>query len=111
MMAVTAAQLQAEVNTTLADDPVLQRVLDVADALLAQYVEANATTIPHGIPQAVYDEALLITAVDAFNRRQAPNGVLTQQFDAGEVPVRISSDPLRAARIILAPWCSAAGIA
>lgn len=110
-MTILVADLRAEVNTSVDDDAVLQRVLTVSEAMLAQYVADNANMDPHGIPPAVYDEALLAVAVDMFNRRSAPNGILTQQFDAAGDgiavnPVRIGNDPMRAARGLLSMWCT-----
>lgn len=110
-MTVTVDDLRNEVNTSTADDAVLTRVLLVSEAMLAQYVADNANAEPHGIPDPVYDEALLAVAVDMFNRRQAPNGILTQQFDAAGDgiavnPVRVSNDPLRVARPLLSMWCT-----
>lgn len=108
-MAITLDTLRDEVNASTSDAAALQRALDVTQALLDKYIADHADAVPHGIPVAVYDQALLAMAVDEFNRRQAPNGILTQQFDLGDggvaAPVRVSSDPLRAARPLLSPWC------
>lgn len=114
-MAITLPDLRTEVGATSSDDAALQRILDAAKARLDQYVQSysdawvDATNT--GVPDAVFDEAWLAVAVDAWNRHQAPNGYLTQQFDlpdgsTSSAPVRVSTDPLRAARPLLAPWCT-----
>ena len=62
------------------------------------------------IPRDVWDEAHLITAVEIFHQRNAPNGILNQQYSTGDgstaVPVRISRDPLKPARALLHEWLS-----
>lgn len=111
-MAVTVDDLAAEVGTDSADDtPVLENELAVAKVLLDKYVADFADDPVGGVPPSIFDAAWLAVAVDAFNRRQAPNGVLTQQYDLGDgnvgsTPIRLSSDPLRSARPLLAPWCT-----
>src|SRR5689334_6742053 len=106
-MAVTRDNLLAEVNTTPQDNTVLDKSLAASKALLDKYVAEFADDPVDGVPGEVFDEAWLAVAVDMFNRHQAPNGVLNQQYDLADggvaaAAVRISSDPLRAARPLLA---------
>lgn len=103
-MAVTSTDLATEVGA--ADDPAVDRSLSVAESLVGRYLTEFAIATPHGVPDDVLDQAVLAVAVDEFNRRQAPNGVLTQYgSDDVPVPIRVSSDPLRAARPLLSMWC------
>lgn len=105
-MAVSIADLEREVGTTTVDSPALQRAVVVAQALVDKYVVEFAMAEPHGVPDGVLDQAVLAVAVDEFNRSQAPNGVLTQYgSDDIPTPIRVSSDPLRAARPLLSMWC------
>lgn len=112
-MSVDATQLRNEVKAgTAVPDAMLTNCVSVADTLLREYVE----DVYGDIPPSVYDRAWLAVAVDLFNQRRAPNGVLNQQFSSGEggtesVPVRISADPLRPARPLLRPWVTPLGIA
>lgn len=107
-MAVTAADLRAEVNAgSGTTDAVLTSCLDVATELLRKYAGDDYTSIPG----KVWDRALTATAVDLFNQRKAPNGVLNQQYDGESTPIRISSDPLRPAYPLLAPWLNTLGFA
>ncbi len=67
------------------------------------------------IPDAILEGAYLEVAADLFNRRQAPNGILSQQYDAGmgtvASPIRINRDPLTPAYSLLAPWVLPVSIA
>lgn len=97
-------RLRKEVNTSTNDDPLLGEVIGVALAMLQELVDGTA------VPAVVFDQAHLAVAVDMFNRRKAPNGMLMQQFDsvsdgaAPAVAVRLSNDPLRPAYPILSLW-------
>lgn len=106
-MAITLEELRTEAGAGVGDDAALQRCLDVAKATLDQHLvdqELDLATLP----VVIQDEAWLSIAVELFNLRNAPNGVLAQQYgdpDGGAAaPVRIGGDPLRGARHILAPW-------
>lgn len=93
-------RLRKEV-VTRPDDPLLNEVIEVTHALLLEFVGKEASDVP----DAVFNAAHLAAAVDMFNRRKAPNGVLMQSFGDGEAtPLRLSNDPLRAARVLLEPW-------
>lgn len=110
-MAIDANQLREEVNANIDDNAALERCVAVAKAILDQHLadqELDLTVVP----AVIQDEAHLAVAVEQWHLRNAPNGVLAQQFgdpDTGGVaPVRIGGDPLRAARQILAPWTTPA---
>jgi hypothetical protein len=107
---IAAEDLQTEVGTVADDTTVLERCVEVAEALLSKYVADNQDNDPHGIPEAVYDQAWLAVAVNEFNRRKAPNGILNQSVDTVDgsttVPMRVSSDSLRPARALLSMWCT-----
>lgn len=102
------AALRAEVGASSSDDGVLQRCLDLAIILVEHHI-ADSTTgdeTPIEIPEAVLERAIMVTAAEAFAQRNAPNGVLNQQFtssdgDTSSIPVRISADPMRPAYPLL----------
>lgn len=103
-MAVDAAAIRAEVGAgvpTSIPDAFLTSCIAVADELLKQYAGDDYRTAGT-IPVTVAEKAWLAVAVEIFNQRRAPNGVLTQQFatpdgGAGGVAVRVGADPLRPA--------------
>lgn len=104
-MAVDETDVQREVGTTW-DDEDLSRCLTVARVLVTKYI-ADQELIEADLPEAIVDEALIVTASELYHLRNAPNGVLAQQYgetDVAAPPVRIGGDPLRAARHVLAPW-------
>lgn len=104
-MAITAAQLRTELNAGAANaggpsDDLLNDCITVADALLKEYAEDDYRTAGE-IPIPVAERAWLAVAVEIFNQRKAPNGVLNQTFNTEGSPfvqaVRIGADPLRPA--------------
>lgn len=100
-MPVTTAQLATQVGTSVTRDAeVLTRTLATANSLVSTY--AGSATIP----DTVLDEAVLAVAAEVFSQRNAPNGVLNQQYPSadggGLMPVRIGADPLRPAYPLLA---------
>lgn len=105
-MSVAAEDLARLVNTTESDG-VLQVCLDESAALVDRYLEGHGD-VDEPPPAAILDRAYLLVAAELFNQRQAPNGYLNQQFDAPDgiqsEPIRISRDPLAAARPLLAQW-------
>lgn len=114
----TVGELRAEVGAgSTISDAQLQRFIDLATELVNAYtasagVEIDPDTgdeIPIVVPALMVDQALLACAVELFNLRQAPNGVLNQQYEAFDggaqsIPIRISGDPMRPVRPLLAPW-------
>lgn len=61
------------------------------------------------VPEALLDRAYIVTAADLYYRRQAPNGVVNQQFISadgsfGTSPVRIARDPMAQAYGLLRRW-------
>lgn len=113
-MAVTLADLKLHVGATEDDyDAMLADHLLEAQALVGKYAKAwdetTETFVSHpSIPEAVLDRAVLEVAADLFNRRNAPNGIMNQQFattdGVGYGAVRIARDPMAAAYKILARW-------
>lgn len=103
-MPIDADRLANEVGaSTTTHSVVLGECVTVSHELLLQYVAQQGAEVP----DAVFDRAWLVAAVDLFNQSQAPNGVLSQQFtdvDGGTstVPVRISRDPLAGTYPLLA---------
>lgn len=115
-MAVDANALRTELNAGPSDAPggitdeLLDGCLAVADELLKKYAGATYRT-DGSIPVPVAEKAWLAVAVELFNQRKAPNGVLNQAFsDANgntyQQATRISADPLRPAYGLLGQWVS-----
>lgn len=100
---VTTDRLRREVQTSTDDNELLNEVIASSHALVLKLVLDEADD---DLPDAVFDQAHLAVAVDMFNRRKAPNGVLWTQIDDGATatPLRLSNDPLRAAYPILRLW-------
>lgn len=98
-------RLRKEVGTSEEDDELLTEVLVTSLAMLNELVRDT-----EDLPDVVFDQAHLAVAVDMFNRRKAPNGVLWQQFDnpadgsGTAAPLRLSNDPLRPAYPLLSMW-------
>lgn len=120
MAAPTAADLRAELNAGAAatggpSDDLLTRCINVADELLKQYAGTDYRTgSALGIPITVAESAQLAVAVEIFNQRKAPNGVLNQAFSSdagGPLAVRIGADPLRPAYGLLSRWVVDVGFA
>lgn len=102
MAEVTEQMLADEVGTNVSDDPRLAKCVKLALTLLNRLTEADAADIPDDL----FEEAWLATAASEYNRRKSPNGMLNTAFgdasgDNYSVPVRVSKDPLDAARGIL----------
>lgn len=116
-MVVDSAALRAEVNAGQADissisEAYLDNCVTVADLLLRQYAGENYLT---DIPTTLAEKAWLAVAVEIFNQRRAPNGVLNQTFQTFEgtvaSAVRIGADPLRPAYGLLSMWVAPLGFA
>jgi hypothetical protein len=103
---VTSDDLRAELNAGPAasvggvPEAILTNCIAVADEVLKEYAgdDYRAGT---NIPVIVAERAWLAVAVEIFNQRKAPNGVLNQAFTSDGTAfaqaVRIGSDPLRPA--------------
>lgn len=83
-------------------DDFIQACLDEATVLVDRYVGVAA------VPDEIMDRAYLEVAADLFNRRNAPNGIMNQQYatvdGVGVTPMRIARDPMAAAYKILGRW-------
>lgn len=83
-------------------DTLLGSCLATAQTLVNQYVGVAE------VPNDVLDLAYIIVAVDLFSRREAPNGVMNQQFITADgvpsTPVRIARNPLAGVTALLRPW-------
>lgn len=109
-MAITKDDLRTEVGAvgaTGVPDAVLQNCISVSDALLRQFLGTDEVYL--SVPTVIIEKAWLSVAVEIFNQRKAPNGVLNQAFsgvDGGPFvqATRISADPMRPARPLLSPW-------
>ena len=95
-------RLRREVGTTDDDDALLDEVIVSSLAQLRKLAE----DADPDLPDEVFDQAHLAVAVDMFNRRKAPHGIVYSQFDDGAAaaPLRLSNDPLRPAYPLLSPW-------
>lgn len=112
-MAVTVNDLKAFVgsdDTTY--DALLQECLNEAMALVDKYnVKYDAGTetwIASDAPTVIVDRCYLAVAADLFERRNAPNGIASQQYATadgiGINPYRVGRDPMSHAYKILGRW-------
>lgn len=102
-MAVILEDLKSYVGSTETEyDGLLSDCLLEATALVDKFVGSRA------VPGVIMDRAYTEVAADLFNRRNAPNGIMNQQFatmdGVGSAPVRIARDPMAPAYKILARW-------
>ncbi|MFD6176700.1 MULTISPECIES: hypothetical protein [unclassified Isoptericola] len=109
-MAVTVPDLIERVGgDPTADEDEATRCLTLADRYVTDYVGAEV------VPTEAVDEAVLRVGVNLFNQAKAPNGVLTTVYhdtgDGSETALRVSSDPLRGARVVLSPYLAPLGFA
>jgi hypothetical protein len=83
-------------------EALINACLDESVLLVDKYV-GEAT-----VPEAILDRAYIVTAADLYYRRQAPNGVMNQQFVGVDgiptTPVRIARDPMSQAYGLLRRW-------
>ncbi|WP_328530772.1 hypothetical protein OG984_06455 [Nocardioides sp. NBC_00368] len=107
-MAVTLEQVAEYVGSSGEYDILLTSCLAEAEVLVSSLVGSAV------IPQVILDRAVLEVAADLFNRRNAPNGITSQQFatfnGVGTSPVRINRDPLAAAYPLLKRWITPWGV-
>lgn len=97
--------LRTLVGADAADDAALTSDLQLATDLVDRYLDdaGDPDDLP---PVGVKTRATVQVAADLFNRRNAPNGVVLEQYgeEANPVPVRLGRDPVASARDLLAPW-------
>ena len=103
-MAITTDDVKAYVGASDSEhDALIADCLLEAQALVAKYVGVAA------VPAPILDRAHLEVAADLFNRRNAPNGIVNQQFamadgGVGGQAVRVTRDPMKAAYGLLGRW-------
>lgn len=105
-MAVAVTDLKAYVGAGDEHTAVLASSLQVAAELISKYVGGAA------VPDNVLDRCTLMVAADLFERRNAPNGIVNQQYQSfdgvGQAPARIARDPLAGVYALLGryvlPW-------
>ena len=82
-------------------DSLLQECLDEAIILVDKYAGGSTSPIPPVVLNRCYTEV----AADLFDRRNAPNGVRTEQYGLdGGVTTRINRDPLAGVYKTLNRW-------
>lgn len=94
---VTAADLQRYVGASSGDTEFVARCLVEAQALVTRHVGSAI------VPADILSRAVLECGSELYHRRQAPQGVAQFASTEGQ-PVRVSRDPMVAARPILAPY-------
>lgn len=115
-MTVTKEQVREDLNAstaTVSDDKITAE-LAIATAMVNKHLggaDDGTAPSPLPVPEAIYDKAVRVVAVESINQTLAPNGVLNQAYDAGggeivSTPVRIGRDPLKPAYPVLDPWLS-----
>lgn len=112
-MAVTVPDLIERVGgDPTADNAEATRCLALAERYVTDYVTSSEA---EGVPDEARDEAVLRVGTNLFNQVKAPNGVLMTVYDdtgdGSETALRVSSDPLRGARVVLSPYLAPLGFA
>ena len=83
-------------------DALIQACLDDAAVLVDAFV--GTATVPEGI----LDRAYLMVGQDLYERRNAPNGIVSTQFGSpdgiGSVGMRVAKDPLNSVYEMLRRW-------
>lgn len=110
-MAVTVDDLKAYVNAGASAVDLLTSCLADATVMVDGYT-VDAQGVPVGVPSGVKDRCYLIVAADLYARRNAPNGIVAQQFatadGAAATAARVARDPLAGAYPLLnryvSPW-------
>jgi len=101
-MAVALTDLKEYLGASDEHDSMLGACLSDAAVLLDKYVGGAA------VPENIMDRCTLIVAADLFERRNAPNGIVNQQFQSpdgvGQAPARIARDPLAGVYSVLTRW-------
>lgn len=87
------------------DDTDLDACVTQATALITQHAGAGIDQVP----DHVLDLAVTAVGSELWAQRNAVGGVLAAFADMG-TSVRLARDPLIAARAILAPWLTTAGV-
>lgn len=86
----------------LDQDAIIEDCFNEAVVLVAKYV---GTAI---VPELIQDKAVLMVGADLWQRRSAPNGLVSQQFATadgiGVSALRLPSDPLGVVIGLLRPW-------
>lgn len=103
-MALETSDLKRRLNSGPADEQLLVDALESANVLVDEYIAEQGTGVE--VPEKIHDRAVLRCAVELFNQDKAPNGIVNQQYDAGNgetgsTPVRIGRDPMVGARALL----------
>lgn len=102
-MAVTVEQVSEFVGASPDEHTgLLTSCLAEARALVDRHVGSKP------VPAVIRDRAYVGVAADLFAQRNAPSGVMNQQYQTadggmGDV-IRISRDPMTAAYKLLRPW-------
>lgn len=101
-MTIALETLQEYVGSEGEYSSLLTDCLAEAEALVNKYVGEAP------VPEAILDRATLEVAADLFNRRNAPNGIVSQQYATVDGmamgAVRIARDPMAAAYKLLQRW-------
>jgi hypothetical protein len=82
-------------------DPVLPTVLEVAQAMVAEFLGVDGG---HRCPDVIQDQAVLQLASELWARRNAPGGVLPWAGAEGASPVRMGRDAMASVTPMLARY-------
>lgn len=119
MAELDVSRLRAFIGGDAAEDGdvVLEGCLTEAKALVDEYVTENRLSADpvDAPPEAILHRAYLEVGADLWNRRNAPNGVITTQYQTeyglAATPIRIGRDPMAPAYPLLAQWVLPIGFA
>lgn len=83
-------------------DSIVEACFDEAVVLVQTYVGTSV------VPEVIQDKAIMLVGADLWERRSAPNGLVSQQFASvdglGVSVARLPRDPMSVAHGLLRPW-------
>ena len=90
-------------TTTTADDPIIEKSFDVAEALVNGLI-GDTVHADLGVDGVTRYQLLMVTGAEVFNQRKAPNGIAQFASFDGTSPVRVARDPLTGAYPIISRY-------
>lgn len=106
--ALVVARSMVSEYTKVADVPGVQVDPVTGEPVLDPVTGLPIAIVVNPIPTDMVDSAIVVCAAEYMAIAKAPNGVLNQQFADGDgmqaIPIRVSGDPLRPVRPLLAAW-------
>lgn len=94
------------------DDPMLARLLDVAEVLVSEFLttfDEDGVAIVSECPESIREHAVIQLTSELYSRRNNPNGVVWAP--GGDSAARLSRDAMVSVLPLLLPYAASRGIA